>query len=207
MRYKDYFYLTSLELKRNKKRTIKIISGISIGMTFLIFTLFLIFVTYFTSMSVADDNKALNSITFSINNGNTELKSQYEGLDGIESIQRYGSVELGYRGVEIVIDDKSLINYQMVHGMAVDNINPSFVNYVEPEFLVYGKLSINEKEIMISNEYLKNYDMSPYDVVGKKIYIRTPLSTYKYGNYYYENEEEKNVYLELEKIPYSFPTL
>ena len=203
MKLNNIFYLSKLNLKRNKKRTIRTIMGLSIGLILMILSIFLIFAFRFGFLGYLENNKLFNSINFKwgYDSGITEEKmDEYKKFKGITSSITYREFEFSGRNnnddlnIKIVIDNITYGTLKVTMS-AVDKIEDEDINQYSYEvynkpFIISGTSNVGEGEILISTGMLNFTNETVEGIVGKKISIKVP----KAAAYYHD--EDGNIYLE-----------
>lgn len=203
---KDYLYLANLNLKRNKKRTIRIIGGLSVGISLLIISLYVFFSIYFGLINYVNNDRFVNSV--SVDYTNNENRNIFENLDGIINKCNYGIINSP--GLEFDIDGKKYENAVASLGFSVDELCVNEVeNYfeyryneiirnnryntitTEKKFLLAGSSDINDGEILISKFILDSIKVDYKEVINKKISFKIAKNNINNHFYYNDGSETK----------------
>jgi len=202
MRNIDYYYLSKLNLKRNKTRTRISISILTIGLLLSSLALFTIMAFYFGSLGLDYDTN-FNSINIShdfeiLENeySMTDYQNEYNRLGGINNIVNCSIISIRssstnpvyiYYDNNAISSDMKNINVYSVNNFDAKYIEDYANNNTKKPFLISGKNTINKNEIMLSKNFLILNGLSE-DILGKEISIRSYYHNIT-GTYYKDGND------------------
>lgn len=214
MKINQCVYLASLNIKRNKNRTIRTVIGLSIGLSMIILSLFLILSFRNGLLGYLENNRLFNSINVRYGYNSKLTEDDVEALkklDGITSTISYRQFTINNKindGIDIIIGDNTY-NISEITMNSVDKITDDEINQYSYEvnnepFIKYGTSNVNEGEILISNKILNitNHitNETPESIVGKNISILVPkVDNRKEKEYLLKDFKIVGVYNQLNK--------
>ena len=171
MRFKDYIYLSRLNIKRNKKRSRRTILSLVIGLTFSILTLYVLIGFNLSALSHLDNDAKFNTFLMHYAGENAPAdaskyyipvkdRNKIRQMDGIDTVIPFNYV------IEIDTVDKRLVenNWSLESQLAR-------VKYDGKEEYIYddgGIYAINDLDLDYFNNYSMYYYEKPFLEFGRK---------------------------------------
>jgi len=183
MKIKDYFFLASLNIKRNQKRSLKTIVSLTIGLSFSIISLYIILGFYFGLVNKLDNDKEFNSFSLSYSTvpiystnrftGKETLlnyiyaeKGEFDKLDGLDYVLNYSGCDINLKTYEYSEKNPEKITYVLYDDKKIDlysdlsrsNGRISFIEYLNIEYMnEYVKETYN-RNFFIKGNNINNSD-------------------------------------------------